>query len=174
VTNTAEKTAFEPVILGRVSGLFGVRGWIKVFSYTDPRDAVLDYRTWWLRRDTEDWRPVTLAEGQRHGKSVIARLEGCDDRDGATAYLDAEIAVPTDALPALEEGQYYWRDLEGLEVVHEDGRCLGHVAYVMETGANDVLVIQGETERLVPFVMGDVIRDVDLAAGVIRVDWEWD
>ena len=154
----------QPVILGRIVGLFGVRGWVKVHSYTEPREAVLDYRDWLLNRDGE-WQPIGLAEGRQHGKSVIARLAGVDDRDAA---------VDRDALPDAEEGHYYWADLEGLTVVHKDGTELGRVAYLMATGANDVLVVDGAAERLIPFVPGTVILDVDLAAGVIRVDWEWD
>lgn len=170
------KPAFEPVILGRISGVYGVRGWVRIFSYTDPREALLDYGPWRVRvaGHAGDWRTVTVAEGRRHGKSVIARLEGYADRDRAAELVGAEIAVAAEALPAPGEGRYYWRDLEGLAVLHRDGTALGRVDYVMETGAHDVLVVAGERERLVPFVPGEVVLDVDLAAGVIRVDWEWD
>lgn len=174
MTVTAEKPPHEPVLLGRITGLFGVRGWVKVFSYTDPRDAVLSYGPWWLRRDGGDWRQVPLAEGRRHGRGVIARLEGYDDRDQAAALLEADIAVAPEALPEPPQGQYYWHELEGLEVVHRDGSRLGRVARVLETGANDVLVTEGDRERLIPFVPGKVILDVDRANGVIHVDWEWD
>ena len=163
----------QPVILGRIVGLFGVRGWIKVYSYTEPREAVLDYRDWLLGRDG-DWQWVELAEGKRHGKAVIARLEGIDDRDAAAELIGSDIGVDRDALPEPEEGHYYWADLEGLAVVHRDGSELGRVACLMATGANDVLVVDGPVERLIPFVPGTVILDVDLARGVIRVDWEWD
>jgi 16S rRNA processing protein RimM len=163
----------QPVILGRIVGLFGVRGWIKVYSYTEPREAVLDYRDWLLGRDG-DWQRVELAEGKRHGKAVIARLEGIDDRDAAAELIGSDIGVDRDALPEPEEGHYYWADLEGLAVVHRDGTELGRVACLLATGANDVLVVDGPVERLIPFVPGTVILDVDLAAGVIHVDWEWD
>jgi 16S rRNA processing protein RimM len=163
----------QPVILGRIVGLFGVRGWIKVYSYTEPREAVLDYRDWLLDRDG-DWQRVELAEGKRHGKAVIARLEGIDDRDAAAELIGSDIGVDRDALPEPEEGHYYWADLEGLAVVHRDGTELGRVACLVATGANDVLVVDGPVERLIPFVPGTVILDVDLAAGVIHVDWEWD
>jgi 16S rRNA processing protein RimM len=161
------------VILGRIVGLFGVRGWIKVYSYTEPREAVLDYRDWLLGRDG-GWQRVELAEGKRHGKAVIARLEGIDDRDAAAELIGSDIGVDRDALPEPEEGHYYWADLEGLAVVHRDGTELGRVACLLATGANDVLVVDGPVERLIPFVPGTVILDVDLAAGVIHVDWEWD
>jgi 16S rRNA processing protein RimM len=163
----------QPVVLGRISGLFGIKGWVKVYSYTEPREAVLNYRRW-LVSDAGGWREATVAEGQRHGKTVIARIDGYVDRDQAAELVGAEIAVPRDALPETEEDRFYWSDLEGLRVVHRDGTELGRVAYLLETGANDVMVGQGERERLIPFVMGKVILGVDLADGRIDVDWEWD
>ena len=163
----------KPVVLGRVSGCFGVRGWVKVFSYTEPREAVLEYKRW-LLAGKDDWQPVTVAEGKRHGKSVIARLEGIDDRDAAAALIGCDIGVPREELPEAEDGRYYWSDLEGLRVVRRNGSEIGRVSYLLETGANDVMVIEGEQEILVPFVTDEVVLDVDLAEGVIKVDWEWD
>lgn len=163
----------QPVVLGRISGLFGVRGWVKVYSYTEPREAVLNYGRW-LLSDRDGWQEATVAEGRRHGKSIIARLAGVVDRDQAAELIGTEIAVWRDALPETEDGEFYWSDLEGLTVTHRDGTELGKVAYLLETGANDVLVVQGETERLIPFVMDDVILGVDLANGRIEVDWEWE
>lgn len=144
-----------------------------MFSYAQPREAILDYDRWYLKRQG-DWQATEVAEGKRHGKTVIARFEGIDDRDAAAGLLNCDIAIDRDELPDAGDGSYYWADLEGLRVVHRDGTELGRVAYLMETGANDVLVTEGERERLIPFVVDKVILDVDLAAGVIRVDWEWD
>jgi len=160
-------------VLGRISGVFGVRGWVKIYSYTDPREAVLNYESWFLGHDG-DWRPASVAEGQRHGKTVVARLDGFDDRDQAATLIGNEIAVTRDALPETEGGHFYWHDLEGLQVLRSDGSKLGTVAYLLETGAHDVMVVKGEVERLIPFVNDEVIVDVDLANGVITVDWEWD
>ena len=164
-------TETKPVILGQVTGLYGVKGWVKVRSYTEPREAILDYKDWLLLRDG-DWQSVRLAEGKRHGKTVIARLEGVNDRDVAATYVDDDIGVPREQLPETARDEFYWADLEGLQVVHSDGRILGKVAYLLATGANDVLVVKGDQEILIPFVQGEVIKDVDLAAGVINVDWE--
>lgn len=160
-------------MLGRISGLFGVNGWVKVFSYTQPREAILDYDQWYLQQDGA-WQAAAVAEGKRHGKSVIARLAGLDDRDQAAKVVGLEIAIERDELPGAEDGTYYWADLEGMLVVHRDGRELGRVAYLLETGANDVLVTEGERERLIPFIAEEVILDVDFDKGVISVDWEWD
>ena len=163
----------QPVVLGRISGLYGVRGWVKVYSYTEPREAVLDYDRW-LLSGTDGWRAAEVAEGRRHGKTVIVRLDGYVDRDQAAELVGAEIGVAREDMPETEQGRFYWSDLEGLRVVHRDGTELGRVAYLLETGANDVLVVEGERERLIPFVMDKVIRDVDLQSGRIEVDWEWD
>ncbi|MBT8093136.1 MAG: ribosome maturation factor RimM [Gammaproteobacteria bacterium] len=163
----------EPVVLGRITGFFGVQGWVKVFSYTEPREAVLDYKRWQLSKKG-DWQSVSVAEGKRHGKTVIVRLDGYDDRDQAAALIGSEIGVPRDELPETDDGHYYWSDLEGLRVVTKDGTDIGKVDYFIETGANDVMVVRGEQERLIPFVMNKVIVDVDLAGGLITVDWDWD
>ena len=163
----------QPVVLGRIVGLFGVKGWVKVFSYTEPREAVLDYEGWLLGRKG-NWERAGIAEGKRQGKSVIARLDGIEDRDAAAELVGTDIGVDRDEMPELGDGQYYWADLEGLSIVHRDGSDIGKVAYVMATGANDVLVTEGPNERLIPFVMERVVLDVDLTAGVITVDWEWD
>lgn len=160
-------------MLGRISGLFGVRGWVKVYSYTEPREAVLTYDHWLLGNDGQ-WQPTTLAEGQRHGKTVVVRIEGYDDRDQAAALIGKEIAVSRDELPTAAEGHYYWSDLEGLRVLRSDGEELGRLAHLLETGAHDVMVIKGDRERLIPFVKDEIVLDVDLETGVITVDWEWD
>ena len=161
------------VILGQVSGLFGVKGWLKIFSYTDPRENILQYAPWYLR-GADGWREVSVAEGQRHGKAVIVRFGDCADRDGAAAWVGSEIAVRREQMPALAQDEYYWSDLEGLQVVTTAGVALGVVSHLIETGANDVLVVRGDRERLIPYVRPDVVVDIDLDKGVLQVDWDPD
>lgn len=144
-----------------------------MFSFTRPREAILDYDRWFLSQDGE-WQPAKVAEGKQHSKTVIVRLDGIHDRDQAAALIGKDIAISRDDLPKTEVGSYYWADLEGMQVLHRDGTELGEVAYLMETGANDVLVTKGERERLIPFIADQVILDVDFAKGIITVDWEWD
>lgn len=156
--------------MGRIVGLFGVRGWIKVHSYTRPREAILEYGPW-LVESTGTWRTFNVVEGRRQGNGIVARLEGVSNRDSAAALVGAEIAITGSQLPAAGEGEYYWAELEGMRVVNLAGQELGRVSYLFETGANDVLVVQGERERLIPFGKG-VVQEVDRAAGVIRVDWD--
>lgn len=167
--------ASDKLVLGRISGLFGVRGWVKVFSYTEPRAAILEFAPWLVYVEG-DWQRYPLAEGKPHGKGVIARLEQVEDRDAAARLIGAEIAIEREQLPSTAPTEYYWADLIGLRVQSTDGADLGQVDHLMETGANDVLVTLAEDgrERLIPFVHGQVVREVNLDAGVIRVDWDPD
>ncbi len=144
-----------------------------MYSYTEPREAVLNYDRWLLSAK-DGWQGATVAEGKRHGKTVIVRIDGYDDRDQAASLIGTEIGVPRDEMPETGGDQYYWSDLEGLRVIHKDGAELGKVDHLLETGAHDVMVVKGERERLIPFVMKEVVLGVDLANGEIRVDWEWD
>ena len=144
---------------------------MRVFSYTQPRDNIVHYRPWYLNRAGE-WQEHELAEGRQHGKGVVARLAGCEDRDEASQLIGAEIGVRRKQLPAAQPGEYYWSDLQGLKVVTLQGELLGLVDHLLETGANDVLVVKGERESLIPFVLGQVVDEVDLERGEIRVDWD--
>src|SRR5690606_18034333 len=147
------------VLMGRVVGLFGVRGWVKVYSYTRPPEALLDYPTWQLEVRGE-WQTRAVAEARRQGRGLVARLEGFEDRDAAAALVGAAIAVHASELPARAEGEYYWAELEGLRVVNLADQELGRVSHLFETGANDVLVVRGERERLIPFGKG-IVHEVD-------------
>jgi 16S rRNA processing protein RimM len=163
----------EMILMGRVSGLFGVKGWLKIYSHAAPREGILDYKVWYLQRDG-DWQPVRVAEGHRQGKGVVVRLDGYDDRDQATALLGSDIAIRREQLPPLADGEYYWSDLEGLRVVNLEGIDLGVVSHLFETGANDVLVVKGERERLIPCTLGMTVKSVDLQEGRMTVDWDPD
>ena len=161
------------VALGRVSGLHGVRGWVKVHSETRRRENILKYTPWYLRREGgwEAWRPL---QGRIQGKTLVAHLEGCDDREQARGLMGATIAVRRSQLGSHGGDDYFWTDLEGLRVVTEAGVELGRVDHLMETGSNDVLVVKGDRERLVPWLPEQVIRSVDLEQGVITVAWDPD
>lgn len=158
--------------MGRIAAPFGVKGWVKVQPNTAAVRSLLDYREWWVGRDGE-WREWTVADAKAQGRVVVAKLEGCEDRDGAAGLRGASIAVPRAALPAAGSGQYYWADLIGLKVVNTDGQDFGVVTGILQTGANDVLVVDGGRERLIPFIAA-VIREVQPASGVIRVEWDAD
>ena len=159
------------LLVGRISGVFGVKGWVKVYSYTDPRDNIVNYPCWYLKRGGQ-WQPVELEAGRKHGKAVVAKLEGVDDREAALALRDVDIAIDRAQLEKLGPEEYYWADLIGLRVVTLEGVELGRVERLMETGANDVLVVEGDRERLIPYIRDQVIASIDLEAGEIRVDWD--
>lgn len=160
------------VVMGHVSAPFGVQGWIKVHAYTEAADGLFDYPVWWIGKPGA-WREYEVVSGDVHGKSLVAQLAGCADRNAAAALKGSQIAVPRKSLPAAEADEYYWNDLIGLRVVNTQGQDLGQVEKLLETGANDVLVVRGERERLIPFVANSVL-EVDLKAGCIRVDWDAD
>jgi 16S rRNA processing protein RimM len=161
------------VVMGRVAAPFGVKGWVKIQPFTEYVDSLLDYDVWWLGRNGQ-FKEVELLEAQPHNKTLVARLEGVEDRDQAAALQGQEVAVPRAELPETDADEYYWNDLIGLQVKNLQGDDLGVVDHLMETGANDVLVVvKGERERLIPFV-SQVVKTVDLGAGRIEVDWDKD
>ncbi len=163
----------DPIVVGRINGLFGTRGWVKAFSYTRPRDNLLTYDPWYLRADAE-WQPFEVAAARRHGGGLIASLRGVEDRDSAAGLLRREIAVERGQLPEIEAEEYYWVDLIGLRVVNRERDDLGHVTGLLETGANDVLQVSGQRDRLIPFVHGLYIEAIDFDRAEIRVDWHVD
>jgi len=158
--------------MGRISAPFGVKGWVKVQPNTAATQNLLAYKTWWVGSE-DNWREIAVAEARVQGRTVVARLEDCNDCDAAAALRGKSVAVPREALPQTRSGEYYWADLIGLAVVNGSTQTLGQITGVLQTGANDVLVVAGERERLIPFI-ADVIRDVDVAAGVMRVEWDAD
>jgi 16S rRNA processing protein RimM len=171
-------TAAEFLLVGRVGAAHGIKGWVKVTSFTDPLENILDYLPWTLR-GADGEKTVKVTGSRMQGKSLVVQLDGETDRTRAEAlFCGRDILVPATVLPTLDEDEFYWRDLIGLRVHHEDGRDLGKVSSLMETGSNDVLVVRGDAdsidtrERLIPWLPGDVVLNVDTAAGVISVDWD--
>jgi 16S rRNA processing protein RimM len=169
---TAEGDEQRFVTLGRISGVHGIQGWVRVHSDTSPRENIVNYSPWHLIREgRRESRKVNA--GRRQGKAVVAKLEGCNDRDAAEELVGALISIPRSALPdTTVPGEYYWADLVGLRVETVDGVELGRIEQLFETGSNDVIVVQGDKERLVPYIWEQVVREVDLEAGVMRVDWD--
>ena len=160
------------ITVGRLHGAFGVRGEVKLESFTDPLRSIARYQPWILR----DARGIERAcEGVRvreGGKGLIATMPGIEDKDAADALRGTEVLVPRSALPPPAEGEFYWVDLEGLRVVNVEGTDFGIVSHLFSTGANDVLVAQGDRERMIPFLEPDYIVSVDFDAGCVTVDWD--
>lgn len=167
------------VLLGRITSVFGIKGWVKVYSYTEPMENLLKYPEWTLRHQGKTFS-VTKTGGRRQGKGLVAKLKGYETPEEARQLAGAEIRLPEEALPALPEGEYYWNQLIGLQVYNSAGQLYGKVDYLLETGANDVLVVKpsagslDQQERLIPWLLPDVIKQVNLESGVLKVDWDAD
>ncbi len=168
------------IVVGKIAGLYGVRGWVRVYSHTQPRENILSYQTWYLQNG-ESWAPFELEVGRRHSKGIVAKLVGCDDRDQATELQQKNIAVKREQLAKLEAGEYYWHQLIGLKVRNLEQIDFGSIDAILQTGANDVMVVKlpnkdqdQEQERLVPFIQGDVIKEINLEEGTMLVDWDAD
>ena len=165
------------VVMGRVTAPFGVKGWFKVYTLTAQPDNLCEYPVWWLRREGE-WREMQVAAAKVQGDALVAQFAGIDTREAAALLRGSEIGVPREQLPAAASDEFYWADLIGLRVVNAEQHELGRVVRIVETGANDVLVVADEQggqqggvrEILIPFI-ADAIKQVDIAAGLIAVDW---
>ena len=168
----------ERILLGHISGLFGVKGWVKVFSYTSPRTQITEYKQWYLGQDNEQF--IQLEAGQAHKIGVIAKLAGIDDRDLAVTLIKKEIWVNRRELPVLSAGEYYWHQLIGCEVIDTSGQTIGKVHDLIETGANDVFIVRAldkdkkTKEHLIPYLVGQVVQSIDLDKQQIQVEWDLD
>lgn len=169
------------VNVGRITAVYGVKGWVKVHSYTDPQENLFEYHPWFLKTK-HGVKKIEVDDARPHGDAFVAHIVGIDDRDLAAQYTAADIAIERELLPDLEAGEYYWSQLEGLVVFTQfegGGRQrLGVISKIMETGANDVLVVAADAEsidkreRLIPYVPEQFVLSVDLEAGEILVDWD--
>jgi 16S rRNA processing protein RimM len=164
--------ADDIIVVGKITGVFGVKGWVKLYSWTEPRDGIGDYNPWLLRQGSKDWRSVKIEAARDQAKTVIAKIEGVDDRDAAQLLSGSEIGIYQSQLEALQHNEFFWRDLIGLRVLGKQGVLLGEVDSFLETGANDVLVVKGEQQYLIPWVMAQTIISIDLDKGEILVDWD--
>jgi len=171
------------LVVGKITGCYGIKGWVKVHSYTDPPENIFSFGDWQVKR-RGGFEAIEFDSSRAHGKGQVAHMAGVDGRTEAEAFKGLEIWAPEGALPALDEGDYYWRQLQDLQVWCQDGDAesdervlLGTVDYLIETGANDVLVVKAcegsvdERERLIPYLPGDTVTGVDLDAARMEVDW---
>jgi 16S rRNA processing protein RimM len=155
--------------MGRIAAPFGIKGWVKVQPFTEDPGTLLDFESWRVGRDAQQTH-YTVEAAQDHGKALVAKLVGIDDRDAAYALRGQEISVAKSALPPPQENEFYWSDLIGLKVVNRQGIELGTVDSLMESGTNDLLVVKGTRDHLIPFIAA-FVGTVDLAGGTIEVDW---
>ena len=168
----------KDVTLGKVGAVYGIKGWLKIHSFTDDQEAILDYFPWSLKLGNKI-QSVEITDWRKHNNGLVVKVAGIDDRDVAQKLVGSEIFVSEDALSDLPEGEFYWRDLIGMSVVTDKGYDLGQVSDIMETGANDVLVVKanlkdgfGKKERLIPYLIDQVILSVSTENKQICVDWD--
>lgn len=165
------------VVVGKLLGSYGIKGWIKLHSHTQPIDNIGQYNPLWIQKSNR-WQAVDVEQVQRHGKGLIVKLRGCDSREQVSDFTGCEVAIKREQLPELPEDEFYWSDLEGLKVITTAGDCLGRVDYLFETGSNDVMVIKADAEsidrqeRLIPYIWEQVVQRVDRQAGTMTVDWD--
>ncbi|MGV6806973.1 MAG: ribosome maturation factor RimM [bacterium] len=178
-----QKEPNDPITVGKITTVFGIRGWVKVSPSTEDPEQLMSYQPWWLKQGNK-WVRVEADSYRIDAKGVQCHLKGIDDRDEARAYCQKDIWVEKALFPALEETDFYWHQLQGLTVVsvfEDRNDILGTVSHLLETGANDVLVVRPEKEnppgnvesreRLIPYI-DEVILDVDLAKQMITVNWD--
>ncbi|WP_286234752.1 ribosome maturation factor RimM [Thalassotalea sediminis] len=168
----------EQIIVGKIGAVYGVKGWLKVHSFTQDQEAILDYFPWSLKLGNKV-QTVEVTDWRKHNKGLVVKIDNIDDRDVAQTLVSAEIYVDKATLPELPDGEFYWRDLIGMTVVTDKGYDLGQVSDLLETGSNDVLVVKanrndgfGKKERLIPYLEDQVVKTVSLEDKQICVDWD--
>jgi 16S rRNA processing protein RimM len=163
----------DVLVVGRIASPFGVRGWLRITAFTAVAESLLEYSPWYLKVKGQ-WQAVEPLAGRHHGTGLVVQLKDCHDRDAAAALTGTDIGIYRSQLPPADADEYYWSDLIGMQVITKDDRVLGVVDHLFETGANDVIVVKGEQEYLVPYIKGQVVKSVDLEARIIRVEWDPD
>lgn len=177
---TVQEDPAQPVVIGSLGAVYGIKGWLRLNAFTDERTGVFEYQPWLLEQQGQ-WREVQVSQWRWHNKGLIVKLTDVDDREAAARLTGSHIGVPAAALPELAEDEYYWRDLIGLRVKNQQGYDMGIVDHLLPTVANDVLVVKansndayGKRERLIPFVQSQYVLNIDQAAGELTVDWPAD
>ncbi|MDG2046559.1 MAG: ribosome maturation factor RimM [Halioglobus sp.] len=169
----------EMLVVGKITGCYGLKGWVKIHSYTEPLENFQSFGGWQTMRQGV-FKAVKFDAFKRHGKGLVAHIAEVDDRTRAESYRGLEVSIPASHLPELPRGEYYWRDLQGLQVWCQNGGdrvLVGIVDHLIETGANDVLVVKScehsvdMRERLIPYLPGNTVVRVDIEEAVIEVDW---
>lgn len=168
----------EKLTLGKVGAVYGIKGWLKIHTFTDNPEAIFDYAPWSLKLG-DNIQSANVTDWRKHNNGLIAKVAGIEDRDQAQSLVGYEIQVSPEDLPDLPDGDFYWKDLMGMQVITTKGYDLGVVSDLMETGANDVLVVKanrndgfGKKERLIPYILDQVIVSVSQTEKQIEVDWD--
>ena len=157
------------ILIGKISGCFGIKGWVKVFSYSNPRENICTYKDWLI-----DGTLFKSVQSKKHGKNIVAKLKDVDSIEEAQMFIGQKIEITEQQLPKIKNDEYYWNDLIGLDVSNTNGISFGEIVNLMETGVNDVLIVKGNRERLIPFLIPETVLNVDLENKTMLVDWHED
>jgi len=172
-------TGSDRITLGRLGKVHGIKGWLRLYSYTDPALNIIEYRRFFTTLGQQH-AELVMDQVQEQGSKLIAHFKGYDDPESAQRLVGAELQIEAGELPELENEEFYWHQLIGLTVTNSEGQLLGNVDRLLETGANDVLVVKATAtsidkhERLIPYLQGTVVKRVDLERGNIEVEWDAD
>ena len=161
------------IIIGKFGSAHGINGFVKIHSFTEPADNILNYQPW-LVKQGKNWVSKTFDKVEKRNKFYIAKMEDCQDRNDAEKYVNCEIATHKDHLPKLNESEFYWHELIDMTVINKEQITLGKVTQVLQTGSNDVLIIDGEKRHLIPFLLENFIIKIDRKKSEITVDWDID
>jgi 16S rRNA processing protein RimM len=161
----------EFIAIGKIGAPYGIKGWIKIFSFTEWTTNVFEYDPWYLENEN-GWQIIDVTDGREHGKGLIVKFAGFDTPEASRVLTGKKIAIKRSQLAPLKKDEYYWGDLEGLTVINKDGKVLGKIIYLLDTGSNDVIVIKNDKEHAIPYLPGSVVLSVDLVNRIMHVDWE--
>ena len=162
----------KKLLVGKINGFFGLQGWVKVFSYTNPRTNILNYSPWSIKVDG-NFQSIDITSGREQSKTIVAHIKGVDNREDSQKFIGQDIYINKEQLPELTQGEYYWHELIGFDVINKDEEQLGTVDYFVETGANDVLVVKGKKEYWIPYIEPFLVS-IDSKNNKILVDWDKD
>lgn len=158
------------VVIGKFGKTFGVRGWVKVHSFATPKESILSFFPWQIQKNHQ-FQDVSIEANKIHHQHIVVKLKDVDDIDAAKLFTNLNIFIDRILLPKLKKNEYYWNDLAGLKVVNQESIELGIIDHLFATGANDVMVVKGKKEHLIPYIKNTIL-DVDIKNKIIKVDWD--
>jgi 16S rRNA processing protein RimM len=171
LTLASKKTSDDIIVIGCFGKAVGLKGMIRVKSFTEPKENILKYQPW-LVKSNQKWRTMQYKTAAQQGKLLVVSMEGVNDRNESEALTNSNIAIYRHQLPELDD-EFYWADLEGLTVVNKQGDIFGIVSHLIATGSNDVMVVKAENKaHMIPYLLNDVVLDIDLTDSIIVVDWD--
>jgi len=161
------------IITGKVGAAYGIKGWLKIHSFTEDASQILQYNPWYLAEGS-NWQAFKVEDGRQHGKGVVVKFAGFETPETARVLAGRKIAIKREQLAPLAQNEYYWADLEGLTVIDQKGQTLGQISYMLATGSNDVIVIKDQAgkEQAIPYLPGSVVKQIDLNQRLMYVDWD--